>query len=120
MSATPPPPPPPPYRPPAHATAQPLEDFFVDIRGPLDATTADGWWWRLMEEFRPRMPFRTTVALGAVTSIDRTGIDALLSLAGAQAERGRPIWFADPPPEVRDALVAAGLGDRVIGEPSPS
>lgn len=50
-----------------------------------------------MAEFRTRVPFRTTVALGEVTAIDRAGVDVLLSLAGAQAERRRPVWFAEPP-----------------------
>lgn len=71
-----------------------------------------------MEEFRRRTPFRTTVALGEVTAIDRAGVDALLSFAAAQAERGRPVWFAEPPPEARDALVAAGLGHLILGDPA--
>lgn len=84
------------------------------MRGPLDRTTADGWWWRLMAEFRTLVPFRTTVALGEVTAIDRAGVDVLLSLAGAQAERGRPVWFAEAPPEAREALRAAGLGHAIL------
>ena len=73
-----------------------------------------------MAEFRTRVPFRTTVALGEVTAIDRAGVDVLLSLAGAQAERGRPVWFAEPPAAAREALLAAGLGHTIHDPREPS
>ena len=86
--------------------------LLIVLDGPLDSLTS-GTFIARMEELAWGAPPHVVVDAAGLTSVDATGVDALLHAAGVLESIGRTAVLAAPSPEARRALEATQMAQTV-------